>query len=58
MNPANYRVVRLPAPGHRLVNETLAGVVSRLVPLDADAINGVLDDLEACRDDVRSVVTP
>ncbi len=36
----------------------LSGVVSRTVPLDADAINGVLDDLEACRDDVRSVVTP
>ena len=36
----------------------LSSVVSRIVPLDADAINGVLDDLEACRDDVRSVVRP
>ncbi len=36
----------------------LGSVVSRIVPLDADAINGVLDDLEACRDDVRSVVRP
>jgi D-arabinose 1-dehydrogenase-like Zn-dependent alcohol dehydrogenase len=36
----------------------LAGVVSRVVPLDADAINGVLDDLEAFRDDVRSVIKP
>ncbi|HEX9707998.1 MAG TPA: zinc-binding dehydrogenase [Steroidobacteraceae bacterium] len=36
----------------------LAGVVSRIVPLDADAINRALDDLEACRDDVRTVVVP
>ncbi len=36
----------------------LNGVVSRTVPLDADAINSVLDDLETCRDDVRSVVVP
>jgi propanol-preferring alcohol dehydrogenase len=36
----------------------LTNVVSRIVPLDADAINSVLDDLEACRDDVRSVVVP
>jgi propanol-preferring alcohol dehydrogenase len=36
----------------------LSKVVSRIVPLEADAINGVLDDLEACRDDIRSVVVP
>lgn len=36
----------------------LSSVVSRTVPLDADAINGVLDDLEACRDDVRCVIRP
>jgi 2-desacetyl-2-hydroxyethyl bacteriochlorophyllide A dehydrogenase len=36
----------------------LSGIVTRVVPLDAAAINGVLDDLEASRDDVRSVVRP
>jgi len=36
----------------------LSGAISRIVPLDAEAINGVLDDLEACRDDVRTVVKP
>lgn len=36
----------------------LAGAVTRVVPLAALAINGVLDDLEACRDDVRTVVQP
>ncbi|HET8691959.1 MAG TPA: zinc-binding dehydrogenase [Steroidobacteraceae bacterium] len=36
----------------------LAGAVTRVVPLAAVAVNGVLDDLEAFRDDVRSVVQP
>jgi propanol-preferring alcohol dehydrogenase len=36
----------------------LAGAVTRVVPLAAFAINGVLDDLEAFRDDVRTVVQP
>jgi 2-desacetyl-2-hydroxyethyl bacteriochlorophyllide A dehydrogenase len=36
----------------------LSAVVTRVVPLDAASINGVLDDLEASRDDVRSVVRP
>lgn len=34
----------------------LSSAVSRTVALDADAINSALDDLEACRDDVRTVV--
>ena len=36
----------------------LEGAVTRVVPLAALAINGVLDDLEAFRDDVRTVVQP
>ncbi len=36
----------------------LADAVTRIVPLDAAAINGVLDDLEAFRDDVRTVIRP
>jgi propanol-preferring alcohol dehydrogenase len=36
----------------------LAGAVTRLVPLTAAAVNAVLDDLEAFRDDVRSVIRP
>jgi D-arabinose 1-dehydrogenase-like Zn-dependent alcohol dehydrogenase len=36
----------------------LAHAVTRVVPLEAAAINGVLDDLEAFRDDVRSVIRP
>ena len=36
----------------------LASAITRTVPLDASAINGVLDDLEAFRDDVRTVVQP
>ena len=36
----------------------LAHAVSRVVPLDAYAINGVLDDLENFRDDVRCVIKP
>lgn len=36
----------------------LTGIVTRIVPLDAAAINGVLDDLEASRGDVRCVVRP
>jgi 2-desacetyl-2-hydroxyethyl bacteriochlorophyllide A dehydrogenase len=36
----------------------LAGAVTRVVPLDAATINGVLDDLEAFRDDVRTVIRP
>jgi propanol-preferring alcohol dehydrogenase len=36
----------------------LGAAVTRVVPLEAAAINGVLDDLEAFRDDVRSVIRP
>jgi propanol-preferring alcohol dehydrogenase len=36
----------------------LGHAVTRVVPLDAAAINGVLDDLEAFRDDVRTVICP
>jgi D-arabinose 1-dehydrogenase-like Zn-dependent alcohol dehydrogenase len=36
----------------------LTGAVTRIVPLDAATINGVLDDLEAFRDDVRTVIRP
>lgn len=36
----------------------LADAVTRVLPLAAVAVNGVLDDLEAFRDDVRSVVQP
>ena len=36
----------------------LSSAVSRVVPLEAAAINLVLDDLEAFRDDVRSVILP
>jgi D-arabinose 1-dehydrogenase-like Zn-dependent alcohol dehydrogenase len=36
----------------------LSLAVSRVVPLEAGAINRALDDLEAFRDDVRSVVRP
>jgi D-arabinose 1-dehydrogenase-like Zn-dependent alcohol dehydrogenase len=36
----------------------LADAVTRVVPLEAAAINGVLDDLEAFRDDVRTVIRP
>ncbi len=36
----------------------LSNAITRTVPLDACAINGVLDDLEAFRDDVRSVIRP
>jgi propanol-preferring alcohol dehydrogenase len=36
----------------------LGHAVTRFVPLDAGAINGVLDDLEAFRDDVRTVIRP
>ena len=36
----------------------LADAVTRVVPLDAATINGVLDDLEAFRDDVRTVIRP
>jgi hypothetical protein len=32
--------------------------VTRVVPLDAATINSVLDDLEAFRDDVRTVIRP
>jgi 2-desacetyl-2-hydroxyethyl bacteriochlorophyllide A dehydrogenase len=52
--PELYELMELVVDG-RL---DLSSVVSRIVPLDADAINGVLDDLEAFRDDVRSVVRP
>jgi propanol-preferring alcohol dehydrogenase len=36
----------------------LVQAVTRVVPLHADAINGVLDDLEAFRGEVRCVVCP
>ena len=36
----------------------LAQAVTRVVPLEAGRINGVLDDLEAFRDDVRTVIRP
>jgi D-arabinose 1-dehydrogenase-like Zn-dependent alcohol dehydrogenase len=36
----------------------LSRTVTRVVPLDAARINGVLDDLEAFRDDVRTVIRP
>jgi threonine dehydrogenase-like Zn-dependent dehydrogenase len=36
----------------------LTQAVTRVVPLSAAAVNGVLDDLEAFRDDVRSVIRP
>jgi hypothetical protein len=32
--------------------------VTRVVGLDAAVINGVLDDLEAARDGVRTVIAP
>jgi len=36
----------------------LVDAVTRVIPLEAAAINGVLDDLEAFRDDVRTVIRP
>jgi len=36
----------------------LSSVVTRTVPLDAEAINAALDDLEAFGPDVRTVITP
>ncbi len=36
----------------------LSSVVTRTVPLDAEAINAALDDLEAFGPEVRSVITP
>ena len=33
-------------------------VVTRVVPLNADAINGVLDELERFGSDVRTVIVP
>ena len=36
----------------------LSPVVTRTVPLDAEAINAALDDLEAFGPDVRTVITP
>jgi 2-desacetyl-2-hydroxyethyl bacteriochlorophyllide A dehydrogenase len=36
----------------------LSQVVTRTVPLDADAINAVMDQLEQYRADVRAVITP
>ena len=36
----------------------LSEIVTRTVPLDADAINQVLDGLEAFGDEVRAVITP
>jgi propanol-preferring alcohol dehydrogenase len=36
----------------------LAKIVARTVPLDADAVNAVLDDLDAYRAPVRTVIVP
>jgi len=36
----------------------LSEVVTRTVPLDADAINGVLDELAHFEGGVRSVIVP
>lgn len=36
----------------------LSSVITRTVPLDAEAINAALDDLEAFGPDVRTVITP
>ena len=36
----------------------LRGAITRVVPLEAAAINGVLDGLEAFRDEVRCVIVP
>jgi threonine dehydrogenase-like Zn-dependent dehydrogenase len=36
----------------------LSDVVTRTIPLDADAINGVLDGLEQFTGDVRTVIKP
>lgn len=36
----------------------LSSVVTRVIPLDAEAINAALDDLEAFGPDVRTVITP
>jgi Zn-dependent alcohol dehydrogenase len=36
----------------------LSETVTRTVPLDADAINQVLDNLEQFRSDVRTVIVP
>ncbi len=36
----------------------LSSVVTRTVPLDAEAINAALDDLETFGPDIRTVITP
>jgi propanol-preferring alcohol dehydrogenase len=36
----------------------LSRVISRTVPLDADAVNATLDGLERFGEDVRAVITP
>jgi Zn-dependent alcohol dehydrogenase len=36
----------------------LSGVVTKTVPLEAGAINAVLDQLEGFGEDVRVVITP
>ena len=36
----------------------LSGVVTRTIPLDAQAINQALDDLETYSDDIRTVIVP
>ena len=36
----------------------LSSVITRTVPLDAEAVNAALDDLEAFGPDVRTVITP
>jgi Zn-dependent alcohol dehydrogenase len=34
------------------------GLITRTVPLDVDAVNAALDDLEGFGDDVRTVIVP
>jgi len=36
----------------------LSHVVTRTVPLDADAINAVMDNLERFKGDTRAVIVP
>ncbi len=36
----------------------LSPVITRTVPLDAEAINAALDDLESFGPDIRTVITP
>jgi len=42
----------------RLGTLDLSPVITRTIPLDAEAINAALDDLEAFGPDIRTVITP